>query len=157
MFCESPLAHSALYRSARKLLEETEYHDTATPTASLAKPEAWLLIAQYEMLQMEFSRWSMSTARAIRLSQMMGLHVVDASRPMQKNVIRAKDLVELEEQRRVFWSGFILDRYASFGQGCPMIIDEKDVSRSTLVSCLQLTPPRSTAFFLHPRKHIKRV
>jgi hypothetical protein len=39
----------------------------------------------------------------------------------------AKDWTEVEEQRRTFWMAFVLDRYAAFGYGAPMIIDEKDV------------------------------
>jgi hypothetical protein len=120
--------HNALYRASRKCLEETELNDTSVESIPLARPQAWILTAVYELLQMQFHRWWMSTARAVRLSQMMGLHSVDGNRPSRRLFAIAKDWTELEEQRRTFWQAFSLDRHAAFGHGCPMIIDEKDVS-----------------------------
>ena len=119
--------HNALYRASRKTLEDVELNDHSAESIPLARPQAWILIAIYELLQMHFHRWWMSTARAVRLSQIMGLHLVDGTRPSKRMLPVAKDWTEVEEQRRTFWMAFTLDRYAAFGYGAPMIIDEKDV------------------------------
>jgi len=119
--------HNALYRASRKTLEDVELNDHSAESIPLARPQAWILIAIYELLQMHFHRWWMSTARAVRLSQIMGLHMVDGTRPSKRTLPVAKDWTEVEEQRRTFWMAFSLDRYAAFGYGAPMIIDEKDV------------------------------
>jgi hypothetical protein len=124
--------HNALYRAARKTLEDTELNDHSTESIPLARPQAWILIAIYELLQMHFHRWWMSTARAVRLTQMMGLHLLDGLRPAKRMMHPAKDWTELEEQRRALWMAFALDRYAAFGYGCPMIIDDKDVTPQLL-------------------------
>jgi Fungal specific transcription factor domain len=119
--------HTALYRASRRALEEAELNDSSLDSIPLARPQAWILIAVYELLQMHSQRWWMSTARAVKLCQMMGLHVIDAVRPARRSYHIARDWTELEEQRRTFWMAFFLDRYAAFGYGSPMIIDEKDV------------------------------
>lgn len=130
--------HNALYRASRKTLEDVELNDHSAESIPLARPQAWILIAIYELLQMHFHRWWMSTARAVRLSQIMGLHLVDGTRPLKRILPVAKDWTEVEEQRRTFWVAFVLDRYAAFGYGAPMIIDEKDVrTASRILSILR--------------------
>ena len=69
------------------------------------------------------------------LTQMMGLHLLD--KPHQ-----AKDWAEQEEQRRVFWMAFALDRHTAFAFKCPMIINDRDVA---------LTYPESR-YFLFGRR-----
>lgn len=123
----TPLIHHLLYRSARDFLEETEYHDTATQLSTITRPQAWMLVAFYELSQMQTYRWSMSTTRAVRLIQMMGLHALDDSRSTRRSFPVARDWVELEEQRRAFWASFCLDKYSSLDCGCPVILDEQDV------------------------------
>jgi Fungal specific transcription factor domain len=108
-------------------LEESELSDHGSEFVPIARPQAWILISVYELLNMHFHRWWLSTARAVRLCQMMGLHLVDGPRPAKRLLTLAKDWVEVEEQRRTFWMAFNLDRHAAFGHRCPMIIDEKDV------------------------------
>jgi hypothetical protein len=125
--------HNSLYRASRKTLEDVELNDHSAESIPLARPQAWILIAIYELLQMHFHRWWMSTARAVRLSQIMGLHLVDGTRPAKRMLLVAKDWTEVEEQRRTFWMAFALDRYAAFGYGAPMIIDEKDVRTESLI------------------------
>lgn len=117
--------------------EDTELNDNSSDSISLARPHAWNLIAVFELMQMHFHRWWMSTARAVRLCQMMGLHLIDGTRPRpaKRMFPVAKDWTELEEQRRTFWMAFALDRYAAFGFGCPMIIDEKDVKNPSATFC----------------------
>lgn len=71
----------------------------------------------------------MSTGRAIRLAQMLGLHRLDGSALDVKMTIQPpKDWTDREERRRTFWMVFWEDRCASIGTGWPMSFDEKDVS-----------------------------
>ena len=116
------------YRRARKCLEELEMKGHGEGIISVASPQAWLLITAYEFKHMYFPRAWMSTGRAIRLSQMMGLHRLDGSAWEVKQCLPApKDWIEREERRRTFWTAFCWDRYASIGTGWPLCIEEKDV------------------------------
>ena len=90
--------------------------------------QAWGLIATYEAKKTFFTRAWMSTGRMTRLTQMLGLHRLDAEDQQAKRILPpAKDWVELEERRRVFWAAFYGDRWASSGTGWPMIIVENEV------------------------------
>ena len=79
---------------------------------------------------MHFHRSWMSTGRAVRLVQMMGLHCMDGkdSDLWPLPLPKTKDWTAKEERRRTFWMAFCLDRYASIGHGWPMTVDDKDVS-----------------------------
>jgi hypothetical protein len=58
---------------------------------------------------------------------MMGLYLLDRQHLVKNMIHPAKDWTEQEEQRRVFWMAFLLDRFAASNYRCPMIIDDKDV------------------------------
>lgn len=91
--------------------------------------QAWCIIANYEFKLMYFPRAWMSTGRAARLAQMMGLHKVDADTLNTKQAMPPPaNWSEREERRRTFWVAFCIDRYASIGTGWPMMVDEQDVS-----------------------------
>ena len=124
--------HSGLqthfYRRARKYLEDMEMKGHGEGIITVATPQAWLLVTTYEFKLMYFPRAWMSTGRAVRLAQMMGLHRLDGAGLEVKQCLPApKDWIEREERRRTFWAVFCLDRYASIGTGWPMSIEEKDV------------------------------
>ncbi|KAI8634600.1 hypothetical protein F5Y19DRAFT_409241 [Xylariaceae sp. FL1651] len=76
-----------------------------------------------------FTRAAMSSARAVRLSAMMGLHKLD-SPPDESSPTLAppKDWAELEERRRVFWGIFCIDSHASISTGWPHLIDISEVT-----------------------------
>ena len=117
-----------LYRRARKYLEDSEMKGHGEAIISVACAQAWLLVTTYEFKLMYFPRAWMSTGRAVRLSQMMGLHRLDGTALEVKQCLPApRDWIELEERRRTFWIAFCLDRYASIGTGWPLSIEEKDV------------------------------
>jgi hypothetical protein len=99
--------------------------------------QTWGLIANYEAKKTYFTRAWMSTGRMTRLAQMLGLHRLDGEgRDMKRILPPAKDWVELEERRRTFWAAFYGDRWASSGTGWPMIIDEDEVCRKSMLSPL---------------------
>ncbi|KAH0556350.1 hypothetical protein GP486_005727 [Trichoglossum hirsutum] len=119
---------SHFYQRARKYLEETEMKGHGESMISVAHAQTWILIATYEFKLMYFPRAWMSTGRAIRLAQMMGLHRLDGTGLDVKQCLPPpRDWTEKEERRRTFWLAFCIDRYASIGTGWPMTIEEKDI------------------------------
>jgi hypothetical protein len=137
--CASP-KHAALqerfYRSSREALEFVEMNDHHFDMVSVEQAQTWILIATYEFRRMHFHRSWMSTGRAVRLVQMMGLHSMDrtGSDSMPLFLPKPKDWTASEERRRTFWMAFCLDRYASIGHGWPSTVDDRDV-RAFLKMC----------------------
>lgn len=121
------------YKRARKYMEEAELRGHGESVISVAASQTWSLIACYEFKLMYFPRAWLSTGRAVRLAQMMGMHRLDGVGLDVKQCLPApKDWCEREERRRTFWIAFCVDRYASIGTGWPMTVEEKDVSGSPL-------------------------
>jgi len=90
--------------------------------------QTWALIAFFEAKKTYFSRSWMSTGRAVRLAQMLGLYRLDAEGSEVKQILPPpRDWIELEERRRTFWAAFYGDRWASSGTGWPMLINESEV------------------------------
>ncbi|KAI5808892.1 fungal-specific transcription factor domain-containing protein [Peziza echinospora] len=116
------------YRMARKYAEDQELKGHGEHIISTSTSQTWTLIATYEFKLMYFPRAWLSTGRAVRLAQMMGLHRLDGVGLDVKQCLQPpKDWTEREERRRTFWLAFCVDRYASIGTGWPMTIEEKDI------------------------------
>ncbi|KAI9794688.1 MAG: hypothetical protein M1833_007404 [Piccolia ochrophora] len=116
------------YTRARKYIEIDEMRGHGEGTITIAHSQAWSLIANYEFKMMYFPKAWMSTGRAVRLAQMMGLHRLDGMGLDVKQCLPPpRDWTDREERRRTFWIAFCEDRYASIGTGWPMTIDEKDI------------------------------
>ncbi|KAG0135364.1 fungal-specific transcription factor domain-containing protein [Tuber indicum] len=116
------------YRHARKYIEDCELKGHGESIISVAASQTWSLIACYEFKLMYFPRAWLSTGRAVRLAQMMGMHRLDGVGLDVKQCLPApKDWTEREERRRTFWIAFCIDRYASIGTGWPMTVEEKDI------------------------------
>jgi len=117
------------YRSSREALEFVEMNDRHLDMVSLEQAQTWVLIATYEFRRMHFHRSWLSTGRAVRVAQMMGLHCMDqrdvGSQPPL--LPKAKDWTASEERRRTFWLAFCLDSYAAIGHGWPMTVNHQDV------------------------------
>jgi hypothetical protein len=135
--CASP-KHAGLqerfYRSSREALEFVEMNDHHLDMVSVEQAQTWILIATYEFRRMHFHRSWMSTGRAVRLVQMMGLHCMDKGDTDSLTALlpEAKDWTAEEERRRTFWMAFCLDRYAAIGHAWPMTIDDRDVGYPSL-------------------------
>lgn len=93
---------------------------------SLAHCQAWILLSSFEGQHVWFSRASLSTSRAVRVAQILGLHHVDG-RGTNETMLPAKDWCEREERRRTFWSAFGSDRGGSSTAGWPVLIDVSHV------------------------------
>ncbi|KAI9840058.1 MAG: hypothetical protein M1819_000251 [Sarea resinae] len=116
------------YQRARKYIELDELKGHGESTISIAHCQTWTVIGIYEFKVMYFPRAWMSTGRACRLAQMMGLHRLDGEGlDVKQTLPPSKDWTELEERRRTFWMSFCSDRYASVGTGWPMTVEEKDI------------------------------
>lgn len=119
------------YHRARKYLDLDEMKGFGQAILTLSHCQTWILVTIYEFKNMFFPRAWMSTGRATRLAQMLGLHRVDGAGLDVKQTLPApKDWAEKEERRRTFWMAFWCDRCASIGTGWPMSLEEKDVSPS---------------------------
>ncbi|KAF1989361.1 hypothetical protein K402DRAFT_326987 [Aulographum hederae CBS 113979] len=116
------------YQRARKYMEIDEMRGHGENIITVAHCQAWVLISLYEFKLMYFPRAWMSTGRAVRLAQMMGLHRLDGPGLDVKQCLPPpRDWTEREERRRTFWMCFCEDRYASIGTGWPMTLEEKDI------------------------------
>lgn len=94
--------------------------------------QAWAIISSYEAKNMLFTRAAMSSARCIRLVDMMGLDRIDQEGlEIPPALGPPTSWVEIEERRRVFWGVFAIDCHASISTGWPSLIRLEDVS-----SCL---------------------
>lgn len=116
------------YQLARKYLQEVEMKGHGEGVLSICICQAWSLMSCYEFRRMYFPRAWLSTGRAVRSAQSMGLHRLDGKGFDVKQCLPGpKDWIEKEERRRTFWSAYCIDRYSSLGTGWPMIIEERDV------------------------------
>lgn len=132
------------YQRARKYAERDEMKSQGEAFLTVGHAQCWILISTYEFKVMYFPRAWMSTGRATRLSQMLGLHRVDGVGLDVKNSLPpANDWTDKEERRRTFWSAYCNDRYNSIGTGWPMLIDERDVGSPQLpkFELIKLTIP----------------
>ena len=119
--------HSHFYTRARKYAEADEVAGRQR-YINLRHAQAFILIATYEFKMMIFPNAWLTTSRATRLTQLMGLNRLDGlGLDVKQSLPIAADWSEKEERRRTFWMAFAMDRYASVGTGWPMIIDERDV------------------------------
>jgi hypothetical protein len=77
---------------------------------------------------MLFTRAAMSSAKAVRLVEMMGLHRIDGGgHEMAPTLAPARDWTDLEERRRTFWGVFCIDCHGSISTGWPTLINPNDV------------------------------
>lgn len=127
---EAPLCYSA-----RKYLEDAELRDAHLDAIGVTHVQTWILISSLESRNIHVHRLWMSTGRAVRMAQLMGLFRIDKGDEDHNfdHLAEPKDWVEREECRRTFWLTFLLDRYGGMGTGWPMGIDDRDID--TLLPC----------------------
>ncbi|EKD21317.1 fungal specific transcription factor domain-containing protein [Drepanopeziza brunnea f. sp. 'multigermtubi' MB_m1] len=117
-----------LYERARRYIQAAEMKGHGEQFLSMYHAQTWSLIAFFEAMKTYFTRSWMSTGRAVRLVQMLGLYKLDADGSEVKQFLPpARDWIELEERRRTFWAAFYGDRWASSGTGWPMLINESEI------------------------------
>ncbi|KAL8737323.1 MAG: hypothetical protein Q9181_001779 [Wetmoreana brouardii] len=111
-----------LYHGACQRLEELEAKGNAHQEISIMQVQAWLLLAFYEFMRVDFRRGWMSAGRAFRLIQLMRLHQLDLSDV--DPTLPSMDWVDKEERRRTFWLAYSLDRFISLSNGSPLTLGE---------------------------------
>ena len=116
----------SLYRDSRRVLEGLETRETKIKSIDIEQVQAWILLAIYEFMRIDFRRGWMSAGRAFRLIQLMRLHEID----MPSITVTPSDWVETEEKRRTFWMAYSLDRFISIRSGWPLTLSEQIVSRA---------------------------
>ncbi|KAL9639614.1 MAG: hypothetical protein Q9204_001024 [Flavoplaca sp. TL-2023a] len=112
-----------LYHGAFQRLDELEAKGNAHQEISIMQVQAWLLIAFYEFMRVDFRRGWMSAGRAFRLIQLMRLHQLDLSDV--DPTLPLMDWVDKEERRRTFWLAYSLDRFISLSNGSPLTLGEQ--------------------------------
>jgi hypothetical protein len=130
---------------------------------SLAHCQTWIFIGTYEFRMIFFPRAWLSVGKAARLALMLGLNRLDGvGLDVKQSILPPRDWTEREERRRVFWAAFSTDRYSSVGTGWPLLIDENDVSISSVnplhgVVGDRLTVIRSGPTSPHPKNLLPRA
>lgn len=121
--------NTMLYARARHYLQEAEMQGAGVGLANIGICQAWTLVCMFEFTRVLFIRSWMSSGRASRLAQMMGLLRLDGEESdFKKCMPPPRDCVEREERRRTFWAAYSLDRFASIGTGWPCTINDDDIS-----------------------------
>ncbi|KAK3357735.1 binuclear zinc transcription factor [Lasiosphaeria hispida] len=125
--------HDVFYQRARQYLEADELKGHGEFFLTVFHAQAWALMASNEARNLQFTRAAMSSARCVRLVEMMGLHQLDddvafEDRPMAPSLATAQNWTELEERRRIFWGAFCLDGHASISTGWPNLIDATQIT-----------------------------
>lgn len=92
------------YRRSRKYMELDEMRGYGENVMSVWHCQTSILLSIYEFKNMHFPRAWLSTGRAVRLSQMLGLHRLDgAGLEVKQCVAPPNDWTEKEERVRTFW------------------------------------------------------
>jgi hypothetical protein len=119
--------HPHFHVRARKYAEIDE-QSGRQKYINIRHAQAWILVGHYEFKMMMFPNAWLTTGRATRLTQMLGLYRLDGLGVEVKQTLpREADVAELEERRITFWMAFCMDRYAGVGTGWPLVVDERDV------------------------------
>ncbi|KAK7970281.1 binuclear zinc transcription factor [Apiospora saccharicola] len=122
-------SRDVFYQRARQYAEADEMKGQGEHFLTVRHAQAWSCIAVCEAKTMMFTRAAMSTARAVRLTAMMGLQRLDcAPGEMPPAIPPPKDWTELEERRRTLWGIFCLDSHCSISTGWPTLIDTTEVT-----------------------------
>ncbi|KAH8799831.1 fungal-specific transcription factor domain-containing protein [Xylogone sp. PMI_703] len=128
--------HGQLYRHARRKLEALE-SSNSQGTYCIQRVQAWILLAIYELMRMDYQRCWTSASRAIKLVQLMKLDKIDNPRAVNRSASTAtSDWVETEQKRRIFWMAYCLDRFISIHGGSISILNEDTSDQAVLMGFL---------------------
>ncbi|KAL4863026.1 hypothetical protein BDV12DRAFT_206843 [Aspergillus spectabilis] len=142
-----------LYKKTLRLLQQL---DTVERSPPLEQLQALLLLAHYEVLQMDASRAMVTAGRCFRLIQLSRLHDTDAHDPELMSAPTTpgfnKTFAITEEKRRTFWVAYCFDRFLSSRHEWPLTLQE-DAIRTRLPlpepSFQTSQPPPSPPCYLH--------
>ncbi|RSM21058.1 hypothetical protein CDV31_000106 [Fusarium ambrosium] len=123
---------ASLYKRGRALAEEDEMRDQQDLPIGVGHVQSWLLIANFEAINANFSRACVSLGRAIRMAQMLNLHQLDRGNNNPPSIFPTtiqppQDWIKLEERRRTWWVAYVSDRVVFATSGIPALIDDQDI------------------------------
>lgn len=129
-----------LYTETCDLLEAHKIDSKAD--ISVEYVQAWLLLAHYELLRVGEYQAMLTAGRCLRLVLMARLSDIDSPGPdgvdcqqgspvlINRETVRGDTFSIVEEQRRVFWVSFCLDRSLCLRNEYPLTLQEDMVSAS---------------------------
>lgn len=129
-----------LYTETCDLLEAHKIDSKAD--ISVEYIQAWLLLAHYELLRVGEYQAMLTAGRCLRLVLMARLSDIDSPGPdgvdcpqafpvlINCETVHGDTFSIVEEQRRVFWVSFCLDRSLCLRNGYPLTLQEDMVSAS---------------------------
>nr|POF21854.1 asperfuranone cluster transcription factor afoa [Quercus suber] len=110
-----------IYCQTRAKLESLEL-EMAGESLSIEQAQAWILLAMYEIVQVNHHRGWLSAGRAFRIVLLMKLHEIDAPYgPTQYNL----SYIEIEERRRTLWVAYSLDRILNLINQMPLTLNDQ--------------------------------
>ncbi|KAF6839757.1 binuclear zinc transcription factor [Colletotrichum plurivorum] len=121
--------HEIFYKRARQYADADEMRGYGEHFLTVQHAQAWALIATDEARSLYFTRAAMSSAKCVRLVEMMGLHRIDGDgKEMAPTLAPATTWIDVEERRRTFWGAYCIDCHASISTGWPTLIDPSEVT-----------------------------
>jgi Fungal specific transcription factor domain len=113
--------HNEYYQDARQNLERVEISGNKI---GLVTVQAWALISIYEFKQLLFTKAWISSGRASRFAQMIGIHRLGSHRNnlVDMNSPLLEQPEQYEESCQTLACVFLLDRFTSMGTGLPMVL-----------------------------------
>ncbi len=123
--------HRSLYLHAIQILENGEATEPDGPH-DIEHIQARVLLSVYEFMWLDDRKGWLSSGKCFRLLQYQRLYKIDSTEAEeQRQNSRDKDAwIRAEEQRRVFWMAYCLDRFISVRNDCPLTLTEHVVSRA---------------------------
>lgn len=117
---------SFYHEQARNLIDLCERQESGDSLENTNILQAYVILTLYELKQPNFARAYLTLGRAIKLVQILGLDNAKTDSGMyarwglSKQSSHSISPTEQEEKRRVFWSLFIFDSFASLRSNiCP--------------------------------------
>ena len=123
--------HRNLYLYAAQMLEKMEANDPDGPR-DIEHIQARVLLSIYEFMWLDDRKGWLSSGKCFRLLQYPRLYKNDSSEAEaeRQNSTDEHAWIRAEEQRRVFWMAYCLDRFISVRNDCPLTLTEHVVSRA---------------------------
>ncbi|KAK8071480.1 hypothetical protein PG997_011683 [Apiospora hydei] len=112
-----------LYTEARRLLESLDIESQDDSPKCIEHPQAWMLLAIYELTNDEFQRGLVTSGRAFRLIQLMRLHELDRHPPTSFQ----GDWIDIESSRRTFWVAYCFDRFTGVVDELALTFNEHEI------------------------------
>lgn len=118
---------SALSSSSRSKQTTTSYEalwrkalQSTSATASLTTIQCHVLAQLYYLLKADYPHLSRHRAISVAMCHQLGLH--------QGHKYNGLPVLESETRKKVFWSQYVLDKFASAAAGLPMLLRDDDIT-----------------------------